>query len=523
MPHIFISYRREDSGGYAGRIYDALVTAFGKPAVFIDIDAIEAGQDFPVVLRQTLAQCDAVLALIGREWLRIADAQGRRRLDDPNDFVRQEILYALEHQIRIIPVLVGGSTMPAERDLPAPLQPLAFRNAHEVPDRFFHESIRQLIHTLESPAGHSGGWKWISRRKFLVPAIATTAFGGAAVLAFIHQSGSADPPTQKGGESGAPKLEFQQNSSAPPVIVKTPEEVAALPEVVNGPFPVSGRIAGNAAGPRHPKPAWFTRVTIGDSWRLLGFAPDGTAYVYDDEHETLSGIVRGQEQWAFRPTYGFSVQGIAPDGRVWLAGRGAQDQIFCFNSKGEGGVVRGTTKVPPKLIADTRPDSNHKCDGGKLSPLRGNWSVELDGNCSWSIEDAHGRIYVGTDRGTISYYSPQGTLLSTYSAGSETSMPLLAAGDLILEGKSGLLSFREGQLRWKSPMPGRPRLADGTGSIYTYFPEGMPHDLAAVDQTGKTMWRFETGSDTFEPIGLDPQGRLYVAGGSGLVCLSDIP
>ena len=88
MPEIFICYRREDSGGYAGRIYEALVASFGKDRVFMDIDALVPGEVFPAALRERIEQCDVVLALIGRNWLRVTGDDGRRRLEDPQDFVR---------------------------------------------------------------------------------------------------------------------------------------------------------------------------------------------------------------------------------------------------------------------------------------------------------------------------------------------------------------------------------------------------------------------------------------------------
>jgi len=80
MPAIFISYRREDSIAYSGRLYDRLTAEFGKGQVFMDIDSIDPGADFIEVIEQTVAACDAVLVVIGKQWLTVADAQGRRML-----------------------------------------------------------------------------------------------------------------------------------------------------------------------------------------------------------------------------------------------------------------------------------------------------------------------------------------------------------------------------------------------------------------------------------------------------------
>src|SRR5574337_1156833 len=108
---VFISYRREDSGGYAGRIYDRLTSRLGRENVFFDVDTIPPGRDFVEVLSERVAKCDALLAVIGKHWVVSADSNNRRRLDDPNDFVRIEIEAALNRNVPVIPVLVDGAAM----------------------------------------------------------------------------------------------------------------------------------------------------------------------------------------------------------------------------------------------------------------------------------------------------------------------------------------------------------------------------------------------------------------------------
>ena len=94
MSKIFISYRRDDSTGYAGRLYDRLSEYFGKDQVFMDVDHIEPGEDFVEMINQAIGTCSTLLALIGRNWITAADKKGVRRLDDPEDFVRLEITAA---------------------------------------------------------------------------------------------------------------------------------------------------------------------------------------------------------------------------------------------------------------------------------------------------------------------------------------------------------------------------------------------------------------------------------------------
>src|SRR4051794_4277142 len=106
MPEIFISYRREDRAGHAGRPFCAMRGRFGDESVFMDITDIEAGADFTQVLDRALSSCRVVLVMIGTQWLTAADGDGRRRLDDPNDHVRLEILRGLARATHVIPVLV---------------------------------------------------------------------------------------------------------------------------------------------------------------------------------------------------------------------------------------------------------------------------------------------------------------------------------------------------------------------------------------------------------------------------------
>jgi len=147
--HIFISYRRADSAGYAGRIYDRLTAHFGKDAVFMDVDTIEAGVDFVEVLQNAVQSCDVLVALIGRSWLNIKDVDGKRRLDNPEDFVRIEVAAALSRDIRVIPVLVDGALMPHSTELPENLKSLARRNALQVHHQSFNADARRLISQLE--------------------------------------------------------------------------------------------------------------------------------------------------------------------------------------------------------------------------------------------------------------------------------------------------------------------------------------------------------------------------------------
>jgi hypothetical protein len=145
---VFISYRREDAPDAAGRLYDALVDRFGS-GVFMDVDTIEPGLDFGEVIHDAVGSCDVLVVVIGMEWLTATDATGRRRLDNPEDFVRIEIEAALKRDVRVIPVLLHGASMPAPDELPDSLAKLARRNALEVDHAGWRDDVRRLLQTLE--------------------------------------------------------------------------------------------------------------------------------------------------------------------------------------------------------------------------------------------------------------------------------------------------------------------------------------------------------------------------------------
>jgi TIR domain len=146
---IFISYRRQDTAAYAGRIYDRLSAKYGEDNVFMDIDRIEPGQDFIDAINHSVAEAGVLLVLIGREWMKMTDKSGVSRLNNPEDFVRLEILAGLEQKTVIIPVLLGDAEMPSAQALPAPLQPFARRNAIEISDSRFHSDVDRLIEAIE--------------------------------------------------------------------------------------------------------------------------------------------------------------------------------------------------------------------------------------------------------------------------------------------------------------------------------------------------------------------------------------
>jgi hypothetical protein len=147
---IFISYRRDDTEGEAGRLFDDLVRAYGDDSVFMDVTGIQPGLDFRKAIDANVSSCGVLLAVIGPTWATITDSSGNRRLDNPNDYVRLEISNALARNIAVIPVLVHGARMPPLDQLPDDLKDLRYRNSVELTHARWNSDVALLTGALKS-------------------------------------------------------------------------------------------------------------------------------------------------------------------------------------------------------------------------------------------------------------------------------------------------------------------------------------------------------------------------------------
>lgn len=145
---IFISYRRDDTEGEAGRLFDDLTREFESKNVFMDVAGIRPGVDFVKAIEENVADCGVLLAIIGPAWATIANSTGQRRLDDPNDFVVLEIASALKREVPVIPVLVHGAKMPAPDQLPESLKSFSYRNSVELSHARWNSDVQLLIEAL---------------------------------------------------------------------------------------------------------------------------------------------------------------------------------------------------------------------------------------------------------------------------------------------------------------------------------------------------------------------------------------
>jgi hypothetical protein len=208
MGSVFISYRREDSQGQARALFQDLVTRLGRDAVFMDVDSIALGRDFRDVLQERLATCDLMLVLIGREWLVGTDSSGRRRLDNPGDFVRLEIAAALKRKIPTTPLLVQGAQMPTAEQLPADINDLAYRNGFELSHNRWESDVQELVKRLGLASADGGtlplpaGSKRPAKSSLAAAGLVAAALAVAGATYLYRSKG----PVNEGVEASRPEV-----------------------------------------------------------------------------------------------------------------------------------------------------------------------------------------------------------------------------------------------------------------------------------------------------------------------------
>jgi hypothetical protein len=162
MTGIFINYRREDGHGPAGRLYDRLSRNFARHQIFMDVDAMKPGIDFAKQIDEQVSKCAVVLAVIGPSWLNSTDDKGQRRLERPRDHVRMELATALKREIPVIPLLVNGTPMPSEDDLPEDLKSLAHRHGLELRHSRFAADSEAVVQHLNDILRRGRRWPlWV--------------------------------------------------------------------------------------------------------------------------------------------------------------------------------------------------------------------------------------------------------------------------------------------------------------------------------------------------------------------------
>jgi hypothetical protein len=203
---IFISYRRDESRHAAGRLAEDLSQAFGADHIFRDIEGIELGVEFAKSLEKALAACSVMLVLIGPQWLAMPDhKRGGRRLDQPDDWIRQEIATALRRDVRVVPVLLEGATLPEAAELPDDIRSLVGRQTMELSDARWRGDLQRLVDALSKLPGFEANRQAVTvtpSRKKLWWGIALAVLVGGVVQLIVESSGSNPAPMPQGLPSG---------------------------------------------------------------------------------------------------------------------------------------------------------------------------------------------------------------------------------------------------------------------------------------------------------------------------------
>ena len=242
---IFISYRRDDTEGEAGRLFDDLVRVYGDNSVFMDVAGINPGIDFRKAIEDNVATCGVLLAMIGPTWTTIANSAGHRRLDDANDFVRLEIGAALARDIAVIPVLVHNAKMPTPDVLPEDLKNLAYRNSVEITHERWNSDVQLLTNALQQyvssssytstepvhatvsvqlpppnpPEKHAAAAQGSKTPLYAVIAVLVALAAGAGIFFAVHGSHPASQASSP--EAAAAPAESAPSSAAGPAAADT--------------------------------------------------------------------------------------------------------------------------------------------------------------------------------------------------------------------------------------------------------------------------------------------------------------
>ena len=219
-PKIFITYRRSDTDGHAGRLHADLTKTFPQHNVFFDIGTLKAGDEFSERIEQTIHGCDVLIAVIGRNWLS-AKENNRRRIDNRRDLVRREVAMALQRKIVVIPVLVQDASMPTEDDLPNELKPLSHRSATMLSDHRWNYDVKQLINQLKdiAPLDHPGKTFPWSKMTFTIIGLFVFVFGVLAATWLLSSQRSVTSIDAAANSSTTPPQHINQSTPSYQTVV----------------------------------------------------------------------------------------------------------------------------------------------------------------------------------------------------------------------------------------------------------------------------------------------------------------
>jgi hypothetical protein len=366
---LFVSYRHDDVPAYSGRLADRLVSRFGEDGVFLDIDAIDPGLDFRVVLRQAIEACDVVLVVIGPGWLEAREPDGSRRLDQPNDYVRLEIEAALDRDIRIIPVLVEGAQMPTANQLPDELVPLCYRNAVEM-GKHFHTEAAALIVKLER----------IEQAK-LKDASAPTPVVEAG------EAATASPPHRGAGTATLPALTEQAPES----------EAGEVWDATRRWLPIRAKTLGAVA---------LALVVVAGALVAIFALTGGESSDQESPAESLAGLVPFFDEWNCRTTPPSSASVIEQAACSPAAGA-EKAQLLLFKSQ----HAEEAAYLKRLKRADALSPSHIKPDSGTCT--KSDWGGEIEWTHAENVAAGRELCYVTQGGSDIAWTYMDANLLIT--------------------------------------------------------------------------------------------------------------
>jgi len=252
MPGIFVSYRRKDTAGHAGRLFDRLRDHFGANRVFRDVDRLKPGDDFVEALARAVDSCDVFILVIGRDWVEARNERGERRLDDPQDFIRLEVETALRRKVLVLPVLVEAAAMPETSDLPEDLRPLARRQAIELSEHRWDFDVQQLLSRIEEATGTQ---RRVRKRVAFWTAAAVAALALAAVATsgiwwpLLNITGSPSGPAQLTQQGFSPAQPPSDPRAAKSSVVSSSTTSTVQPSTVSPESPAGSRDQSPPAQP----------------------------------------------------------------------------------------------------------------------------------------------------------------------------------------------------------------------------------------------------------------------------------
>lgn len=315
---IFISYRRDDSAGYAGRLYDDIAERVGDDRVFRDIDTIEPGQDFIAVLDDALKSVSILLVVIGPDWVSITDDKGQRRLDNPGDFVRMEVAHALSSEVRVIPVLVEDARMPRPPELPEDLQSLTRRQYHELSDSRWEYDVSKLLDAISGPAQKGS---LLSRRAAIAAGTGAALIAAGGLTVWLWPS---DDDPLAADLTTTPALAAGAATSGDAEFARTPDSSAAttqiarhvpLPAIVDHLIPDSETNSWDDLGQR------IVRGVV--LHRNLGTLVEVEELFRERERYALDDFGVGHESgqiWMWNDPTGAPHTGVSPNRAPWANG-----------------------------------------------------------------------------------------------------------------------------------------------------------------------------------------------------------